>query len=335
MTSLISSRSGKKRSALGFVALTSAALLTLTACGGGASSEKAAPTASETTAAVSALAADQWVSNPGDFKDAANWDTAEKPTIALGGGAINPAALDLVAGKPYEIAISNSDSVALGLGMKDFFRASAVRKTESGAELKLSLFKEMFVKAGKTVRLFVVPVVPGTYDITGLDANGAPVSGMVGKINVTGVLPTTPVPALANVSTVGVPAGAADLIAAAIPTWDATAIKATITMGDTAVAHFYKPKNTVLKVGVPATITLVNPGKTMHVDEMMDFFKTAALWKVAGADGWNTGGLAKPADVDGGITVTLFVIPTQAGTFTLTDSVSGMESMKATITVTK
>lgn len=336
MTSLISSRSGKKRSALGFVALTSAALLTLTACGGGgAASEAAAPAASETAAAVSALAADQWVSNPGDFKDAANWDTAEKPTIALGGGAINPASLDLVAGKPYEIEISNSDTVDLGIGAKDFFRASAVRKTESGAEIKLILFKEVFVKAGKSIKLFVIPVVPGTYDITGLDASGAPVSGMTGKVNVSGTLPTTPVPALANVSTVGEPAGAADLLAAAIPTWDATAIKATITMGDTAVAHFFKPKNTVLKVGVPATITLANPGKTMHVDEMADFFKTAALWKVAGADGWNTGGLAKPADVDGGVTVTLFVIPTQEGTFALTDSSTGMENMKATVTVTK
>ena len=334
MTSLISSRSDKKRSALGFVALTSAALLTLTACGGGASSEKAAPTASETTAAVSALAADQWVSNPGDFKEAANWDTAEKPTIALGGGAINPSSLDLVAGKPYEIEISNSDSVDLGIGMKDFFRASAIRKTESGAEIKLILFKEIFVKAGKSIRLFVVPVVPGTYEITGLDAKGTPVSGMSGKVKVSGTLPTTPVPALANVSTVGEVTGAADLIAAAIPTWEAKAIKATISMGDTAVAHFFKPKNTVLKVGVPATITLVNKGNTMHVDEMMDFFKTTALWKVAGADGWNTGGLAKPADVDAGITVILFVVPTQAGTFTLTDSAPGMESMKATVTVT-
>lgn len=336
MTSLTSLRSGNKHRTLGFVALTSAALLALTACGGGAtSSEKAAPAASASAPAASALAADQWVSNPGDFKEAANWDTAEKPTIALGGGAINPASLDLVAGKPYEIAISNSDSADLGIGMPDFFRASAVRKSESGAELKLILFREMFVKAGKTVRLFVVPVVPGTYDITGLDASGAPVSGMVGKVNVTGTLPTTPVPALANISTIGIPAGAADLVAAAIPTWDAKATKVTITMGDTAVAHFFKPKSIALKVGVPATITLVNPGKTLHVDEMMDFFKTAALWKVAGADGWNTGGLAKPADVDGGITVTLYLIPTQAGTFSLTDSGAGMENMKATITVTK
>jgi len=324
----------KRRRALGFVALTSAALLALTACGG-ASSEKAAPAASETTAAASILAADQWVSNPGDFKEAANWDVAEKPVLALGGGAINPASLDLVAGKPYAIEISNSDSVDLGIGMKDFFRGSAVRKTESGAEIKIILFKEVFVKAGKTITLFVVPVVPGTYEITGLDASGASVSGMVGKVNVSGTLPTTPVPAMANISTIGIPAGAEDLLAAAIPTWDAKAVKTTISMGDTAMAHFFKPKSITLKVGVPATITLTNPGSTMHVDELMDFFKTAVLWKIAGADGWNTGGMAKPADVDGGITVTLFLIPTQEGTFTLTDSSPGMESMKATITVTK
>lgn len=333
MTSLTSLRSNAgRRRALGFVALTSAALLALTACGGGASSEKATPDVSN-TAAASALAADQWVSNPGDFKEAANWDTAQKPAIALGGGAINPSTLDLVAGQPYQIEISNSDSTDLGIAAEDFFRGSAVRKTESGAEIKITLFKAVFVKAGKTISLFVVPVVPGTYEVTGLDANGAPVSGMTGTINVSGTLPTTPVPAFENVSTAGAPAGAAELLAAAIPTWDATAVKMTITMGDTAVAHFFKPKAIALKVGVPVTITLVNSGNTMHVDEMTDFFKTAALWKVVGADGWNTGSRAKPADVEAGLTVSLFVIPTQAGTFTLVDSESGMENMKATITV--
>jgi uncharacterized cupredoxin-like copper-binding protein len=325
--------SRSRRGVVGIVAVASAVLLSLTACGSSSSSESAAPAATDTAAAVSALGADQWISNPGDFKDAANWDIAKKLTLALGGGAINPASLDLVAGMPYEIAISNSDSADLGFSAQDLFRGSAVRKTESGAEIKMFLFKEVFVKAGKSINLFIIPVVPGTYELAGVDANGAPVSGMTGKVNVTGALPTKPVPAIAAISTLGMPAGADALISAAIPTWDATAVKATITMGDTAAAHFYKPKDTVLKVGVPATLTFVNSGNATHVNEMMDFFKTAALWKIAGADGWNTGGMAKPGDVDAGIKVSVYLIPTQAGSFSLTDSSPGMEKMTATITV--
>ena len=321
-----------RKRAIGIIALASAALLGLSACGSSPSSTSAAPSAAP-TAATSALGADQWISNPGDFKDAANWDTSEKPTLALGGGAINPGSLDLVAGKPYEIMVSNSDTVDLGIGAKDFFRASALRKTESGAEIKMNLLKEVFAKAGQSIRIFIVPVVPGTYELTGLDASGAPVSGMTGTVNVTGALPTKPAPVMAAISTIGIPAGADEMIAAAIPTWGAKAVVATITMGDTAAAHFYKPKNTVLKVGVPATLTFVNKGNATHVNEMMDFFKTAALWKIAGASGWDTAGMAKPADVDAGITVTLYLIPTQAGSFTLTDSAPGMESMNATITV--
>jgi hypothetical protein len=333
MEEVMSRTTRSRKRVIGVVALASAALLGLTACGSSSSPQSAAAPAVAATAATSALGADQWISNPGDFKDAANWDIAKKLTIALGGGAINPASLDLVAGLPYEIAISNSDSADLGIGAKDFFRGSAVRKTESGAEIKIYLFKEVFVKAGKSVNLFIIPVVPGTYDLAGIDASGAPVSGMTGKVNVTGSLPTKPAPAIAAISTLGMPADADALVAAAIPTWDATAVKATITMGDTAAAHFYKPKDTVLKVGVPTILTFVNNGNATHVNEMADFFKTTALWKVVGVNGWNTGNQAKPADIEPGVTVILYLIPTQAGSFSLTDSTAGMEKMAATITV--
>jgi uncharacterized cupredoxin-like copper-binding protein len=331
--------SNRKGGALGVVALASAALLVLSGCGSTASAGVKAGAAAASTeaapAATSALAADEWVANPGDFKEAANWDSAKKPEITLGGGAINPSNLDLVAGEPYQISITNNDSVDLGVGMKDFFRSSAVRKTESGAEIKLILFKEIFVKAGQTVELFLVPVMPGTYDMTGLAANGTPVDGMTGAVNVTGAVPTTPKPTIEKLSTVGEHVGRSLRLAAAIPTWDATATAVTITMGDTEEAHFFEPTDTALKVGVPATITFVNAGSTMHVYEMADFLKTAALWQVTGTGGWSTGGLAKPADVEAGVTTSLSVIPTQAGTFELTDSAPGMESMKATITVTE
>jgi len=279
--------------------------------------------------ALVAFGADQWISNPDDFKEAANWDIAEKPTLTLGAGAINPASLDLVAGMPYEIMVTNSDKVDLGFDGRDLFRASAIHKTESGAEIKIILFKQIFVKAGKSIRLFIIPIVPGTYALKGLDAKGAEASGVAGSVNVTGTMPTAPVPAIENVSTAGEVAGAAGLISAAIPTWDAKAVKATIVMGDTGASHFFEPKETVLKLGVPTILTFDNKGNTLHINEMMDFFKTVALWKVVGSDGWNTGGLPKPADVEAGISVSSYFIPTVAGTYQITDSAPDMSSISA------
>lgn len=307
------------------VALIALSTLGLAACG---SSEKGEP-----AAVAIEFGADQWIANGGDFKEAANWDVAEKPTLTLGAGAINPASLDLVAGMPYEIMVINNDKVALGFEARDLFRASAVRKTESGAEIKIILFKEIFVNPGKSIRLFIIPVVPGTYALNGVDAAGAQVSGMTGTVNVTGAMPTEPAPAIENVSTTGELSDAAGLISSAIPTWDTKAVKATIVMGDTGASHFFKPKSTVLKIGVPTILTFENQGNTMHVNEMMDFYKTVAFWKVVASDGWATGALPKPADVDVPVSVSIYFIPTVAGTYQITDSAPEMSSISATIVV--
>lgn len=329
---------------LGALAVASAALLALSACGGGSTSEPAASSApaaasgapaaaSGGAATATTLAADEWVSNPGDFKEAANWDTAEVISLDLA-AAMTPASLELVAGMPYEIQIKNSGAADQGISASDFFRAAAVRKTESGAEIKMFQFSDIYAGAGKTVSLFVVPVIPGSYAIAGVGADGAPVAGLTGTFDVTGTVPTTPVPAIANVSSLGAPAGAADMIAAAIPTWDADATAVTITMGDNEGTGFFKPADTTLKVGVPATITFTNEGSVLHVNECEDFLKTAAAWKVVASDGFTTGGQVRPADVEAGVSVSLYVIPTVAGTYALTDSAPGFEATTATITVT-
>jgi hypothetical protein len=319
----------KKSGTGALVAICSAVLLTLTACGGGGTTDE--PDAKTT---VKPLAADEWVSNVGDFKDAANWDTAEVLTLDLGADAMEPAALELTAGLPYEIQISNSGDTVLGVSAPELFRASAVRKTESGAEIKLYQFLDVYANAGKTVSLFLVPVIPGTYPLTGV-MDGEPVAGLSGTLKVTGSVPTDPEPVIENVDSLGVPAGAGDLIAAAIPTWDADATAVTITMGDNGDVGFYKPDDTQLKVGVPATITFTNEGTILHVYECEDFLKTTAMWKVTGSDGYDTGAQVRPADVEADVSTSLYVIPMVAGVYELTDSAPGMEEISITITVTE
>ncbi|MDO8308848.1 MAG: hypothetical protein Q7V58_10885 [Actinomycetota bacterium] len=336
------------RGAVGGLAVASVLLLTLSACGGGSSDATAdgasadaasapASAAASDEAAAASLGADQWVSNVGDFKDAADWDTAEVLALDLG-AAMTPAALDLTAGMPYEIQITNSGAADQGISAPDFFKASAVRKTESGAEIKMFQFSDIYAAAGSTVSLFIVPVMPGTYPLVGVDADGVPVDGLAGSVNVTGVVPTAPAPVIEPLSSLGVPAGATDMIAAAMPTWDTDATAVTITMGDQEGAEgtgFYKPENTDLKVGVPATITFTNEGTVMHVYEFEDLLKASAAWKVTASDGFTTGAQIRPADVEAGITTSLYLIPMAAGTYTLTDSAPGMETTTATITVTE
>ena len=331
-TGLMRSRSSK-RATMSVIAVSAAALLTLTACGG--DSNNASTDVPEDTAItlVEALPAGQWISNSGDFKEAANWDTAETVTVDLGAGVITPSNLELVAGQPYVIEISNSDSVEHGLSALDFLRASAVRKVESpSAEIKVTLFKEIYVLPGKMMELFVVPVIPGVTAMEGL-TDGVPVAGMTGTISVTGDAPTTPTPVIDPFSTVEEVAGAAGLIEAAKATWSTEAAAVTVEMMDNGDAHFFKPKVIELKLNQPVTLTFANKGNILHVFETPDFLATCAFWKVVNAEGSVFGGKVRPADLEAGGASNLYIIPTKAGTYALGDEAPEMANMKATIIV--
>ncbi len=328
MTIEISPRWSPKRTSLGVIALTAAALLTLTACGGesASSASKSTDTASSAVALVEALPAGQWISNGGDFKEAANWDTAETLSLELGAGSITPSNLKLVAGKPYVIEITNADSVEHGLSALDFLRASAVRKAESpGAEIKVTLMKEIYVLPGKTMELFVVPVMPGVTAMNGL-TDGAAVSGMSGTISVTGTAPTTPAPVIESISTIGEIAGAATA------DWS-TATAVTVEMIDNGDAHFFKPKVINLKVNQPVILTFANKGNILHVFDTPDFLKTCSFLKVVNAEGSVFGGKVRPADLEAGGVANLYIIPTKVGTYKLGDEAPEMASMLASIVV--
>lgn len=322
-----------KRATLSAVALTAAALLTLTACGGGSDNAATDTPADTTVTLVEALPAGQWISNSGDYKEAANWDVAEIVTIDLGDGVITPSNLELVAGMPYVIEISNSDTVEHGLSALDFMRASAVRKVESpSAEIKVTLFKEIYVLPGKMMELFVVPVIPGVTAMEGL-TDGVAVAGMTGTISVTGVTPTTPAPVIDPFSTVEEVAGAAGLIEAAKATWSTDAAAVTVEMMDNGDAHFFTPKVIELKLNQPVTLTFANKGNMLHVFDTPDFLATCAFWKIVNAEGSVFGGKARPADLEAGGVSNLYIIPTKAGTYALGDEAPEMASMKATIVV--
>lgn len=321
---MIDSKKKSKRGVFSAIALTTAALLTLTACGGSSSDESTAP-ADEVIALVQALPAGEWISNSKEYKEAANWDIAEILTVDLASESISPSNLVLQAGLPYEIQVFNNDTVDHIFSAPDFMRASAVRKVESpGAEVKMRLFKDVTIFAGKAMNIFVVPVIPGVLKMENLTDGIVSASG---TISVEGSAPTTPAPVIENVSTVGVVAGADALLAAV--DWSTVA---TITqeMGDNGDLHFYKTKIINLKLNEPVILSFANNGNTQHVYAAEDFFNTCAFSKIVSAEGSVTGGIISPADLEVGGIANLYLIPTVAGTYTLLDEAT---DMKATIVV--
>lgn len=313
-----------KRGIVSAIALTAAALLTLTACGGSGDKAVVAPS-DAAVALVEALPAGQWISNFSDYKEAANWDTAEILSLDLGATSITPSNLVLQAGLPYEIQITNNDSVDHTLSALDFMRASAIRKIESpGAEVKVRLLKNITVLAGKAMNLFVVPVIPGVLKMENLTDGVVSASG---TISVEGTAPTTPAPVIESISTVGIIAGADELIAAA--DWSKAAT-VTQEMGDNGDAHFYKLKVINLKLNQPVILSFANKGNTQHVYEAEDFLKTCAFFKLTSTEGSVTSGIIRPADLEVGGVANLYIIPTKAGTYTLLDEST---DMKATIVV--
>lgn len=313
-----------KRGTVSAIALTAAALLILTACGGSDDKAEVAPS-DAVVALVEALPAGQWIANSGEYKEAVNWDTAEVLTLDLGTTSITPTNLVLQAGLPYEIQILNNDSVDHTLSALDFMRSSGVRKVESpGAEVKMRLVKNITVLAGKAMNLFVVPVIPGVLKMENLTDGVVSASG---TISVEGTAPTTPAPAIESISTVGEIAGADGLIAAA--DWSKAA---TITqeMGDNGDAHFYKTKVINLKLNQPVILSFANNGNTQHVYMAEEFLNTCAFSKIVSTEGSVTGGIISPADLEVGGVANLYIIPTKAGTYTLLDEGT---DMKATIVV--
>jgi uncharacterized cupredoxin-like copper-binding protein len=334
MTRLVRARRNgtAKRGSVGVLAVAAAALVAFSGCGGGPSTSANNGPGNAGPALSQAIAPDKWVSNSSDFKEAANWDSAKEVSVTLGAGTLTPSNLELVAGQPYVIDIKNADTVDHGWSAPEFMRASATRKVESpSSEIKMKLINAIYVHSGKSMPIFIVPVLPGVTKMEGL-TNGSPAAGMTGTISVTGAAPTKPAPVIENLSTVGEVADAAGLVKAALPAWG-TAASVTIEMGDNEEVHFFKPKLTTLKLGVPVVLTFVNKGNVLHEYDATDLFTTMAVWKISNAEGWVEGAVVRPADLEAGGQTSLYVIPTKSGTFTLGDSTPGMESMAATIEV--
>ena len=328
------------------------AVLVTGSCGGNETApptSKAAPSdaihnqktgANPQAAAPAVFAEDAYLKNAGEYIDAAKetWDAkAATVRVELKEMSFTPKDLTLAAGKPYVIELVNNGNKKHEFAASKFFRSAAVRKVDTpSSEVKAAFFTEIEVLAGKTVKLFVIPVTPGSFEML-CEMVGHREAGMEGTITVTGAKPATPVEVLGSMK--GGPwlqEGPA-LVKAALETWGAKAVKVKIEAGENGAKMFFKPTNLVLKAGTPYEIELVNTGKEKHEYAAEKLFPTMALRKAQDAFGEYTVVLLKEAEVKPGQKLELFVIPTKPGTFKIVCAIPGHEKagMVGTVTVTK
>jgi uncharacterized cupredoxin-like copper-binding protein len=325
----------RKLTVLGAVA----AVLLTGACG---TNEVAKPAAAPAPviAAPALLTEDQYLENASAFVAAAadTWDAkATTVKIDMGEMYFKPKNVDLEAGKPYVLELVNSGKVKHEFTAAKFFRSSAMRKVESeSSEFKAPYMTEIEVFAGKSVKLFVIPVIPGSF-VTLCEIKGHRENGMEGTITVKGEKPAAPVAVLGSVKAGKWLQNGPALVAAASATWDAKKETVRIEAGEVGAKMFFKPTNVTLKMGTPTVIKLVNVGKMKHEFTSGQFFPTMAFRKAEDSSGEYKTHLLKEAEVLAGKQLDLYVIPTKAGTFKIVCEIPGHEQagMVGTIQVTK
>jgi len=317
------------------------AVLATGACGTATTANQpAAAPAANAPAAVAAPAVftdDQYLQNAKAFVDAAKWDAAPKVKIDLGEMFFKPENVQLEAGKPVVLQLVNSGKVKHEFAADKFFRSVATRKVENpGSEVKVPYFTEVEVLAGKTVEIFVIPTVTGSFEML-CEIKGHREAGMEGKISVTGSAPTVPAPVFGSVKSAPWLQNGAALVEAASATWKETAKTIRIEAGEAGAKMFFKPKNIVLKAGTPYVLELVNSGKIKHEYTADKFFPTMAFRKAEDASGEYKAPMLKEAEVKAGQQLDLYLIPTVPGTYDIICEIEGHKAagMFGTITVTK
>jgi len=313
-------RSGRVLRRLAVVGAALAVLVT-GACGGsqGTKPSVGAATPSSSLGAPGVLGDDAYLENAADFVAAADWSLSKPVRIELGEMFFKPKVLTVQAGIPYELELVNTGKVEHEFTAAEFFRSSSIRKIRSdSSEVRVPFFTGIHVRAGQTVKVFAIPVIPGTF-ATLCEIKGHREEGMEGTITVTGSKPAVPAPVLASMQDGPWLKKVPDLVRALDATWDAKAVKVRIEAGDTngGGPMYFKPKELVLKAGTPYVIELVNVGKVLHEYTADRFFPTVAFRKASDAEGEYKSPLLKEAEVEAGKRLELHLIPTKAGTFTI------------------
>jgi uncharacterized cupredoxin-like copper-binding protein len=125
----------------------------------------------------------KYVCDAGKRVNAADWSKMETISIGLTEYAFSPSNLVLKADTPYKLEIKNKGTIKHYFVSKKFFKAIATRKLQSNAdgEIKAPYFTAIEVFPGRSLDLYFIPVIKGSYQLL-CTIEGHAGKGMVGQI---------------------------------------------------------------------------------------------------------------------------------------------------------
>lgn len=116
---------------------------------------------------------------------AADWSRLETVTVTMTDFAYQPATLVFRQGAPIKLVIENRGNQKHYFTAEAFFRAIATRKVQSNTdgEIKAPWFSAIEVYPGRSLDLYFIPVVAGSYPLH-CTIEGHAELGMTGEIRI-------------------------------------------------------------------------------------------------------------------------------------------------------
>ena len=127
----------------------------------------------------------QYIKDAEERVKQADWSKMETITVELSEFSFSPKDLIFKIGMPYKLEIRNTGSIKHYFVSEKFYKAIATRKVQSysDVEIKASYFKAIEVFPGRSLDLYFIPVLKGTYDLK-CTIKGHAEKGMIGTVSI-------------------------------------------------------------------------------------------------------------------------------------------------------
>ncbi len=271
-----------------------------------------------------------------------NWDEAQTVEVLMVETSgtemsFSPSDLSFEAGKPYILKITSPASNAFkhyfspeGLG--NLYQAVATRKVQTpDAEYKAPYFDAVELLPGGSLEIFMVPVLPGEYDIV-CTIPGHKEFGMVGTAQITGgegyELDLEVAPDFNQALTSDPRKSGSHAV------WE-TAVELTIGMVETSESFAFVPPDIELAKDVGYKLELVNQAgnAAKHYYTAEEFYKTVVLRKAEDSNAEIKAPYLKAVEILIGGSTELFIVPTETGTFDTICTIPGHADLGMTGTI--
>ena len=278
-----------------------------------------------------------------DWVDFVNWDerTVIDVTMVENGSQLSysPSSFTFEAGKPYVLRITNpasndSKHYFSPDGLQSFYQAVATRKIQTAeAEYKAPYFDAVELKIGGSLEIYFVPVLAGTYDIL-CTITGHAAAGMTATAVITGgvgyQLDLQVDPGFNTALTTDARRSGSHEV------WT-SAIERTVGMAENGSALSFDPPGIGLTKGLAYKLTLDNPAGngSKHYYTAVELYRTVVLRKADDSQAEIKAPYLKAVELLIGGNTTLYIVPTEAGTFGVLCTIAGhaAQGMTGDITV--